>query len=219
MDSTFWFELGGLMAGLGAGIASTLYILFKKRKIPLPTLSSSKEITMPSSCNWDVHTQLHETLTELRIKTDCGRAQIVQFHNSGEFLDGISMKKQSLTHESLRKGVSSEREVKQDLLLSMCIDGLTLLVEDNPKIYMVNVLEDSWCKQFMENSNTVAFSFLPIRKNNQAIGYIMIQWCSLSKVDEIDEEIVLDWMERSRKIIEIQLDQQLIRTRKIKNGR
>tara|TARA_R100000008_G_C3569439_1_gene161134 strand:+ start:518 stop:1150 length:633 start_codon:yes stop_codon:yes gene_type:complete len=210
MDTTFWFELGGVLAGIGAGAISAVVFLLRKRKIGLP---KPHDLKMPASCNWDVHTQLHETLTELRVKTDCARAQIVQFHNGGEFLNGVSMKKQSLTHESLRKGVSSEREVKQDLLLSMCIDGLTLVLEDNPEIYMVSDLEDSWCKQFMENSNTIAFSFLPIRQNNQAIGYVMSQWCSLAKADEIDTEIVSEWMETSRKIIEIQLAHQLNRHR------
>ena len=206
MDTTFWFELGGVVAGIGAGAISAVVFLLKKRKIKL---ISPVDLKMPASCNWDVHTQLHETLTELRVKTDCARAQIVQFHNGGEFLNGVSMKKQSLTHESLRKGVSSEREVKQDLLLSMCIDGLTLVLEDNPEIYMVSNLEDSWCKQFMETSNTIAFSFLPIRQNNQAIGYVMSQWCSLAKADEIDTETVSEWMETSRKIIEVQLGHQL----------
>tara|TARA_B100001094_G_C18185316_1_gene803435 strand:+ start:93 stop:725 length:633 start_codon:yes stop_codon:yes gene_type:complete len=206
MDTTFWFELGGVVAGIGAGAISAVVFLLKKRKIKL---ISPADLKMPASCNWDVHTQLHETLTELRVKTDCARAQIVQFHNGGEFLNGISMKKQSLTHESLRKGVSSEREVKQDLLLSMCIDGLTLVLEDDPQIYMVSELEDSWCKQFMENSNTIALSFLPIRQNNQAIGYVMSQWCSLAKADEIDTETVSEWMETSRKIIEVQLGHQL----------
>tara|TARA_E500000318_G_C3551388_1_gene209071 strand:- start:351 stop:983 length:633 start_codon:yes stop_codon:yes gene_type:complete len=206
MDTTFWFELGGVVAGIGAGAISAVVFLMKKRKIKL---LSPINLKMPESCNWDVHTQLHETLTELRVKTDCARAQIVQFHNGGEFLNGVSMKKQSLTHESLRKGVSSEREVKQDLMLSMCIDGLTLVLEDDAHIYMVSDLEDSWCKQFMENSNTVAFSFLPIRKNNQAIGYVMAQWCSMSKADDIDEEMSIEWMERSRKIIEVQLGHQL----------
>ena len=58
MDSTFWFELGGLMAGLGAGIVSTIWILLKKKKISLP---NTHNIKMPASCDWDVHTQLHDT--------------------------------------------------------------------------------------------------------------------------------------------------------------
>ena len=81
--------------------------------------AKKKQITqLPDNCFWKTHTRLHETLTELRVKTDCARSQIVQFHNGGEFLDGISMKKMSLTHESLEKGVSSEMGIKKDLLLS-----------------------------------------------------------------------------------------------------
>jgi len=154
---------------------------------------------------WNTHTRIHETLTELRVKTDCARAQLVQFHNSGHFLDGISMKKMSLTHESLEKGVSSEMSLKKDLLISMCIDGMNLLLKDDPQLYMVSDLEDSWCKQFMENSNVVSFSFLPIRNKGVVIGYVMCQWCSWSKTDEIIEDIAIEEITNSRKLIEVQL--------------
>lgn len=50
---------------------------------------------------WNIHSEIHEILTELRIRTDAARAQIIQFHNGEYFMDGVSMKKMSLTHESL----------------------------------------------------------------------------------------------------------------------
>ena len=165
-----------------------------------------QKVALPDNCFWKVHTVLHETLTELRLKTDCARAQIVQFHNTGEFLDGISMKKLSLTHESLDKGVSSEMSVKQNLLLSMCVEGLMLLLEDDSKIYIVDTLEDSWCKQLLENSNVVAFSFLPLKKYGQAIGYVMVQWCSWNKADNVDEVEMSEYVETARNLIEVQLD-------------
>jgi hypothetical protein len=58
-------------------------------------------------------------LTELRVKVDCARAQIVQFHNGEYFMDGISMKKLSLTHESLSKGVSEEAGKTTNILISL----------------------------------------------------------------------------------------------------
>ena len=33
MDTTFWFELGGVVAGIGAGAISAVVFLLKKRKI------------------------------------------------------------------------------------------------------------------------------------------------------------------------------------------
>ena len=215
---TTWYEIGGIVVAVLAGIATGFYYLVNKGKIGM-LLKERKAIkrqrvTLPDNCFWKVHTILHETLTELRLKTDSARAQIIQFHNTGEFLDGISMKKLSLTHESLDKGVSSEMPVKQNLLLSMCVEGLILLLEDDSKVYIVDELEDSWCKQLLENSNVVAFSFLPLKKYGQAIGYVMVQWCSWNKADNVDEVEMSEHVENSRNLIEVQLD--ILKRNKIK---
>jgi len=207
---THWYEIGGIITAVIAGIGTAFYYLINKGKIGM-LLKERREtkkqmVNLPDNCFWNVHTILHETLTELRVKTNCARAQIVQFHNGGEFLDGISMKKMSLTHESLDKGVSSEMPLKQELLLSMCVDGLILLQEDDPKVHTVDEMEDSWCKQFMENSNVIAFSFLPIKKYGQAVGYVMVQWCSWNHADCVDELEVAETIEDARKLIEVQLD-------------
>ena len=207
---TVWFEIGGIVVAVLAGIATGFYCLVNKGKIGMLLKErkaiKKQKVSLPDNCFWKVHTILHETLTELRLKTDSARAQIVQFHNTGEFLDGISMKKLSLTHESLDKGVSSEMSVKQNLLLSMCVEGLMLLLEDDSKIYIVDTLEDSWCKQLLENSNVIAFSFLPLKKYGQAIGYVMVQWCSWNKADNIDEVEMSEHVENARNLVEVQLD-------------
>ena len=208
MEIVYWFELGIACVAIAVGVAFGIHRILKGKNFML--LEEKKEqLKFPTSCFWTTHTRVHETLTELRVKTDCARAQLVQFHNSGHFLDGISMKKMSLTHESLEKGVSSEMGIKKDLLLSMCIDGLTLLLEDDPQLYMVSSMEDSWCKQFMENSNVVSFSFLPLRKQGMVIGYIMCQWCSWTKSDLIEEEEMVAEITDARNLIEIQLEQEL----------
>ena len=207
MNTSLWFEIGAGAIALITGIVTGFYYLVNKGKIKmLLKEKKGKSIDLPDNCFWKVHTVLHETLTELRVKTDCARAQIVQFHNTGEFLDGISMKKLSLTHESLDKGVSSEMSVKQNLLLSMCVEGLMLLLEDDSKVYIVDELEDSWCKQLLENSNVIAFSFLPLKKYGQAIGYVMVQWCSWNKADNVDGVEMSEHVENARNLIEVQLD-------------
>ena len=207
---THWYEFGGIITAILAGVGTAFYYLINKGKLGM-LLKERKEykkqiVRLPDNCFWNIHTILHETLTELRVKTNCARAQIVQFHNTGEFLDGISMKKMSLTHESLDKGISSEMPLKQNLLLSMCIDGLTILLNDEPKVHIVDEMEDSWCKQFMENSNVISFSFLPIKKYGQAIGYVMVQWCSWRHTDDIDEIKIAEHIESARNLVEVQLD-------------
>ena len=212
MEVLDWFELGVAGVAIAVGTAFGIHRILKGKKSML--LEEKRQLKFPSSCFWSTHTRIHETLTELRVKTDCARAQLVQFHNSGHFLDGISMKKMSLTHESLEKGVSSEMSCKKDLLLSMCIDGLNLLLKDEPKLYTVSDLEDSWCKQFMENSNVVSFSFLPIRSKGLVVGYVMCQWCSWTKTDSIDENQMVEEIIEARNLVEIQLEQEISEPRK-----
>lgn len=202
---TIGFEVGGIVVAFIAGVIFWLYTKGKQScgKI-FPDLFGSSNTSF-----WSTHTKIHETLTELRVRTDSARAQVVQFHNSGNFFDGISMKKMSLTHESLENGVSSEMSTKKDLLLSMCIDGLSLLTRDDPRIYNTGELEDSWCKQFMENSNIVCFSFLPIEYKTNITGYLMIQWCSWNKADQIKEDESMKLISTARNLIEIQLQQEI----------
>ena len=207
MDTSFWFDIGAGAIALIAGISTGFYYLVNKGKIKmLLKEKKGQSIDLPDNCFWKTHTRLHETLTELRVRTDAARTQIVQFHNGGEFLDGISMKKMSLSHESLDKGVSSELPNKQDVLLSLCVDSLNTLLKDEPIIHIVEDMEDSWCKQFYQSSNIITFAFLPIRKRGQAIGYVMIQWCSWNKADLIEDETVSKELEDSRALIEVQLD-------------
>ena len=115
----------------------------------------------------------------------------------------------SLTHESLANGCSSEMGIKKDVLLSLCMGQLKLLVDNNPTIHVVGMMEESWCKKFMQTNNVVAFSFLPLRKNKEIIGYLMCQWCSWTKADMIEDEQVHDFVEQARDVVEITLERQL----------
>jgi len=206
MNTSFWFDMGAGAIALIAGIVTGFYYLVNRGKMKMLLKEKNQSIKLPDNCFWKTHTRLHETLTELRVRTDCARAQIVQFHNGGEFLDGISMKKMSLTHESLDKGVSSELGNKQDILMSLCIDGLNLLLKDEPIMYIVEDMKDSWCKQFYQSSNVITFAFLPIKKRGQAIGYVMVQWCSWAKADTIEDEYISSELEDARALLEVQLD-------------
>tara|TARA_R110001583_G_scaffold63274_14_gene185421 strand:- start:2318 stop:2971 length:654 start_codon:yes stop_codon:yes gene_type:complete len=197
-----WVEVGMVSAAVLGGICLFLFPYFYS------TMLKKQKLFNRLKFDWSTHTQLHETLTELRVKTDCARTQIIQFHNGGEFLDGISMQKMSLTHESLASGTSSEMEIKKDLLLSMCIEGLTLLKENKSDLHIVEMLDDSWCKKFMQSSNIISFSFLPIRKGTQIVGYVMCQWCSWSKTDSIDEKQASYLLEAARDSIEFTLEHQ-----------
>jgi len=200
-----WLEIGMTIAAIAAGVITVLIPLIRRRV----KKNFNTNLDYPKSFRWEIHTRLHETLTELRVRTDCARSQIVQFHNSGEFLDGVSMKKFSLTHESLNIGTIGEGDQKKDMLITMFLYKLNLLKEDKAAIHIVDSMSDTYSKQYMQNSNVIAFSMLPIRKKKEIVGYVMIQWCSWNKVDLIDENVVGEEMENARTHIEVQLQQQL----------
>ena len=123
-----------------------------------------KEITSDNFIT--IHGEIHELLTELRVITDAARTQVIQFHNGEYFMDGISMRKFSLTHESVEKGIESDGERVQGFLCSMFLPLLLILIEDNPKVYFTTDLKENYVKQYFEARNVEAFSVLPIKINN-----------------------------------------------------
>lgn len=155
-----------------------------------------------------IHSEIHELLTELRVLTDSARTQIIQFHNGEYFMDGISMRKFSLTHESVEKGIESDGERIQGYLCSMFLPLLQLLTENNPKVRYVSDLKETYVKQYLDSRNVEAFSLLPIKINNTITGFVLAQWCNALKVENIDETYVQGEMKKITDSITIQLSLQ-----------
>jgi hypothetical protein len=155
-----------------------------------------------------IHSEIHELLTELRVLTDAARTQVIQFHNGEYFMDGISMRKFSLTHESVEKGIESDGERVQGYLCSMFLPLLLLINENDPKIHFTVDLRDSYVKQYFESRNVEAFSVLPIRINNSITGFTMVQWCSGLKAEQIDRVYTTQEMRHVTNSVMVQLAQQ-----------
>ena len=155
-----------------------------------------------------VHSEIHELLTELRVLTDAARAQVIQFHNGEYFMDGVSMRKFSITHESLEKGIESDANRIKGVLCSMFIPLLNLVLEDAPKIHYTVDLKNSYLKQYLESRSVEAFSVLPIKIQNQTTGFVMVQWCSGLKAERIDETFTMNELTKIRDQITAQLGQQ-----------
>lgn len=148
--------------------------------------------------------QVQELITTLRNMTGSDRTQILQFHNGGKFLDGSSMKRMSVTHESCRQGVAYEYMHMQAVLATLLWEKIELVKKDDSQIHFTKNLTDSTLKTYCRSKGTEAFSILPIRKDNMLIGFINIDW--------LDEEEVpnkpLDFanvFEEYRGYIELQL--------------
>jgi len=199
-----YYEFGALIAAAIGGFITWFFPSIRNKL----SREVSSDRNLPKSFNWDVHSNVHELLTELRVSTDCARAQIVQFHNTGEFVDGISMKKLTCTHESLNSGVSGQGGSLKDQMITMFLPLINKVTKNNPEIYMIDNCPDSYCKQFAESSSVMAFSVLPIRNSAWIIGFVTIQWCSMSKADDIKEDEVMSKLESIRDQIEVHLNRQ-----------
>lgn len=170
--------------------------------------SKLKKILVSNDNFITIHSEIHELLTELRVLTDSARAQVIQFHNGDYFMDGISMRKFSLTHESVEKGVDSDGERVQGYLCSIFLPLILLVNENNPKIQFTADLKDSYAKQYFESRNVEAFSVMPIKINGQITGFTMIQWCSGNKAENIDSVYCSSEMKKVTNNISVQLAQQ-----------
>tara|TARA_R110000824_G_scaffold35065_1_gene110436 strand:- start:274 stop:909 length:636 start_codon:yes stop_codon:yes gene_type:complete len=157
---------------------------------------------------WKLHSNIHEVLTELRIKTGCARAQAIQFHNGEYFMDGVCMRMKTLTHESIARGVQGEGRIKQRLQLSMFIPLMEIIIRNKPDVHLIETCEESYCKQFMESSNVVSFGVLPLKKAGMITGYIMCQWCSVQKTKSLKKSVVEEELTKARDMIEVHINQQ-----------
>lgn len=188
-----WLELGMALSLIGVGY----FVGLVKKQLMLKTKSRK--------VSWSTHSQIHELLTELRIKTDAARSQIVQFHNGEYFMDGISMKKLSLTHESLSKGVSEETGKTTNILISLFTPLMEKILKDEVEVYKTADDDNGICKHMMMANNTVAYAVLPLRYKNSISGYIIIDWCSEAKTKRINSEEVISFLTEARDYTQVYL--------------
>jgi len=201
-----WVEIGMVTTALVAGVLLALpfirHMWHKKKK--------KKYMWKEGACSRkfvNIHTKIHEYLTELRVVADSARTQIIQFHNGGYFLDGASIKRFSLTHESCRSGISDTRSDRQDVLLTMFGEMLELITSNNASPILTADLPDCHYKRHLETNNIIMFSIIPIRSSDgmNVIGALSVEWCSWMKADNVDSEDIILMIEEKRRYIEAEL--------------
>lgn len=203
-----WLKTSTAITAAVVGIITVVMPFLKKKK------SSFNNPSYPTEFAYSVHRNIQERLSELRVKTNAARTQVVQFHNGGDFVNGVSMKKLTCTHESVTAGVSGMGSQMRDLSISMLVPMLGVVIEDDPKLRLLSESPEAMCKQVLEASNVVGHSVLPLIQRNMVVGYVSAQWGSLSKLDEIDDQEMQEEMKSVRDKIEAQLSLQKAKTHK-----
>jgi len=187
VEFSFWFELGLALSLVGIGF---WFGRIKK-------FIRSKGLFEKT---WNEIDKIHELLTELRVKTRACRVQLIQFHNGGQFIDGISMKRFSLSYESLSKGVSREENFK-DVLVSLFPHFISKIIKNSPEMYYSHLEEASIFRQILQHSNVIMYSVLPVRSKGRIIGALVLNWCNRTRALE-DPELVVAFKE-TRDLVEL----------------
>ena len=155
-----------------------------------------------------IHTEIHELLTELRITTKSMRASILQFHNGEYTMDGISMRKFSVTHESTHKGYTSQVGLLKGSLCSMFIPLLVHVVENKSLIYPLRSLPESYTKGFFEDENVSDYACLPLKNKGANVGFVLLQWNEKFEPQMEEHDILMKHFKAIKESIEIQLSHQ-----------
>lgn len=196
-----WIEVGmvSVVVAAGAWLAiPSIRNLFKKKSI-WPCDKSYRSM----------HSRIHEFLTEIRIKSNSSRTAVMQFHNGGNFLDGSSIKRFSITHESCQVGVPETTETRQNLQASPFIEILNILTDDEKVGALISTadLPDCHLKRHMESNHTLVFSLCPLKDARGALitGFLMCEWCEWDHMEGLDEDSVAPTMKSNCKFIEGQI--------------
>ena len=159
--------------------------------------------------NWEVHSQIHEFLTELRVKSHAGRAQVIQFHNGEYFIDGISMHKMSTTHESLKNGLSSD--AKKLLLVTMFSALMEKIEKNEPHLYKTSEEKPSYFKNTLDLGSVDYYMALPLFHGGAKSGLLILEWCGETDSEYAvahEHQIQIDIL-HTRNIIQTKLSQQI----------
>lgn len=178
-------QIGGEVAGIFfVGLVVGLIGALKRQKNSLKW-SAARERRFVEK-----HTRIHEVLTELRVTIRASRALVFQFHNGGSFVDGGSIKRFSMTHESCETGITSVILDSQDVLLTRYTDLIGVMEQTPSKIMRTCDLSISPFRSALEINNVEFFTITPLKCEDgmTPLGFMCCHWCSDDSLKEIEAE-------------------------------
>lgn len=197
----FWMSVGAGFVGVIAGMFGSASYLKKKFQFWKKQEEIDAAITIDDIRRYG---QVQEILTTLRNQCGADRVQVLQFHNGGKFLDGSSMKRMSVTHESCGIGVAYEYTHMQAVLATLLWEKIELVKKDDPQIHLVKNLSESNLRTHCRSRGTEAFAVLPIRKDTLVIGYLNLDWLDEETTPNRPMEFAA-MFEEQRSYLELQL--------------
>lgn len=129
---------------------------------------------------------VQEILSELRREFDCDRVTISQFHNGDYFASGTSVQKVTLTHYTVRPGVThpADPDSARDLRFtpaSFMPHLLDELFKVGYRLCLDFDSEDVWVQKYQATNGlrTVLLVLIPGRRPQEALGIQAFCWLDL----------------------------------------
>ncbi len=200
--------LGGISIGY---LIKRLRVWMAKKKAAQASEDPHDDQSTTLLGNSRTHVEINESLTELRSVLNAERAQVGQFHNGGNFLDGSPVKRFSVSHESCSSEATHGAVQMQNVLLSLFWDVVPLLKENQAVGRLVSDMQDCYYKSVLQNSGVHAFALLPLRqwhaktKKSQIIGYVLVEWGDQESYEPQSESHIRSQLRNARTVIEGQL--------------
>lgn len=216
ITTQWWLNLGMSIGAIIAGVVISFIIkLLKmwaaKRKDATARDDELGEDATTLLSNGKNHQEINEVLNELRNVLSAERAQIGQFHNGGDYLDGSPVKRFSVSYESFQAGSRPMAAQMQGVLISLFWDLVPILKDNKAIGRLVAEEHEGYFRSVLENGTVFAFAALPLRKwhgkskKSQIIGYVMIEWGTQEDYEAQSESHIRSQLRSTRTVIESQL--------------
>ncbi len=213
---TDWMSLGIIVGTLLGGISCgflvkkvKMWIAKKKDKVTSDNELGEDSVTLLS--NGKSHQEVNEVLNDLRSTLSAERAQVGQFHNGGDYLDGSPVKRFSVSYESFKAGSQPMAPQMQGVLISLFWDVVPVLRDNKAVGRLVDEQPEGYFRSLLENGTVYAFAALPLRKwhakskKSQIMGYVLVEWGTQEEYEAQSETHIRAQLRSTRTVIESQL--------------
>ncbi len=185
-DHTFWSSIGEIATwvALGGGVVVLNHIKnkvedwYKQRKLH------------PIARSVLANRRVHALLVEVRAKTSADRALVYLFHNGQSFSNKNPLWRLSCTQEYCRDGISHEIGSQQNILASLCWDGLSPLMGSDTgrgvickdyvghQVYIMDVpgMNDSYYQRSLIARGVRTKIVTPLKDNNEVVGFVALHF-------------------------------------------
>lgn len=192
-----WYNIGWMMASGLAGI----FAYFWGKKSSSDTDLKNADITPKFQQKQNT---IYDQVLALRILAGADRSRIGQFHNGGKFLDGSSMKRFSITHESCDLGVPFEATNLQNIVVTIFWDMISLVKNEKSEVVFTKDLPEGHFRSYCKSHGVDAVLLMPLHKDELYTGFVMLEWCDVDKIPQ-DLNKVKEIAEHHRAAIEVEM--------------